>query len=41
MPTVDPVPNASALDSGVYEQVLDRCLAEAGWHDKKHFSGAR
>jgi carbon-monoxide dehydrogenase large subunit len=39
MPTVEPVPNATALDSGVYEHVLDRCLSEAGWEDKKHLSG--
>jgi carbon-monoxide dehydrogenase large subunit len=39
MPTVEPVPNATALDSGVYEHVLDRCLAEAKWEEKKHLSG--
>jgi carbon-monoxide dehydrogenase large subunit len=39
LPSVAPVPNPTALDSGAYEVVLDRCLAEAGWQDKIELQG--
>jgi aerobic carbon-monoxide dehydrogenase large subunit len=39
MPTVDPSPNPTALDSGVYEQVLDMCLEKASWDEKKSLQG--
>jgi carbon-monoxide dehydrogenase large subunit len=39
MPTVDPSPNPTALDSGVYEQVLDMCLEKAGWAEKQQLQG--
>ena len=39
LPTVAPVPNPTALDSGACALVLDRCLAEAGWKDKIKLQG--
>ena len=39
LPTVAPVPNPTALDSGAYALVLDRCLAEARWEDKIKLQG--
>jgi carbon-monoxide dehydrogenase large subunit len=39
MPAVSPTPNATALDSGDYRHVLDRCLAEAGWQEKQGLAG--
>lgn len=39
LPQVAPSPNPTALDSGAYEEVLDRCLAAAKWHEKQHLQG--
>ncbi len=40
LPAISPAPVASALDSGDYQETLDRCLAEIGWEDKKALQGA-
>jgi aerobic carbon-monoxide dehydrogenase large subunit len=39
LPAIAPTPNATALDSGAYELVLDRCLAEAKWAEKQGLQG--
>jgi carbon-monoxide dehydrogenase large subunit len=41
MPVVDPSPNPTALDSGVYEHVLDLCLEKIGWSEKQHLQGCQ
>lgn len=40
-PSVSPDPHESALDSGAYEEVLDRCLVKIGWQEKQSLQGKR
>jgi carbon-monoxide dehydrogenase large subunit len=37
--SIAPTPVVTELDSGAYEIVLDRCLAEARWFEKMHLQG--
>jgi carbon-monoxide dehydrogenase large subunit len=39
LPSIAPTPVVTELDSGIYEVVLDRCLAEARWFKKMHLQG--
>jgi carbon-monoxide dehydrogenase large subunit len=39
LPQTAPVNNPTALDSGAYELLLDRCLVDAGWAEKQHLQG--
>jgi len=41
MANVSPVPNPTALDSGAYEIMLDRCLKEAKWDERVALQGRR
>ncbi len=36
---ISPVPLEDELDSGDYEMILDRCLAEINWSEKQHLNG--
>lgn len=39
LPSIEPSPSPTALDSGAYEVVLDRCLREAGWSENVRLQG--
>jgi carbon-monoxide dehydrogenase large subunit len=39
LPTVQPLDQGSATDSGDYRQTLERCLAEFGWAEKSKLQG--
>ncbi|MCW5730324.1 MAG: xanthine dehydrogenase family protein molybdopterin-binding subunit [Alphaproteobacteria bacterium] len=39
MPGTAPQNNPTALDSGAYELVMDRCLSDAGWNEKLKLQG--
>jgi carbon-monoxide dehydrogenase large subunit len=39
LPTISPAPSLSALDSGNYQETLDRCLADFGWSEKAPLQG--
>jgi len=41
LPSVSPDPHDSELDSGAYEEVLDRCLKKIGWEEKQSVQGQR
>jgi carbon-monoxide dehydrogenase large subunit len=40
LPTVQPVDQGSATDTGDYRMTLDRCLADFGWTEKEKLQGA-
>jgi carbon-monoxide dehydrogenase large subunit len=39
LPSITPFDSSTELDSGDYQAVFDRCLAEFGWKKKKQLSG--
>jgi carbon-monoxide dehydrogenase large subunit len=39
IPSIEPDPVVTELDSGIYEHVLDLCLDKIGWHDKQALQG--
>ncbi len=39
LPSMGPAPNPTNLDSGVYEETLNRCLQESGWAEKQALQG--
>lgn len=39
LPSIDPIPQMSELDTGDYAETLDRCLVEIGWADKLALQG--